>query len=110
MFTIASIILFLAFYSLYYTSQRVPLDYNFGFEKWMHNNPDSTKIMGVLLLLIAYFLWLFIASVGSGTFLFLIELMAIGSLMVILKPLKVINSRSLFLIFFIMEFCEIYYS
>lgn len=110
MITITSIILFLAFYALYYTSKRVPLSGHFGFQKWMKKNPNPTKIIGLTLLAAAYVLWLYIASVGSGTLIFIVELMTIGSLIVILKPLKIINSKTLFLLFAVMGFFEIYYS
>jgi hypothetical protein len=110
MITITSSILFLAFYTLYYTSKRVPLTYNFGFEKWMRKNPTPTKITGITLLVLAYILWLYIASVGSGTLLFIIELMTIGSLIVILKPLKIIAPKSIILLLFVIGFVEMYYS
>lgn len=110
MITIASSILFLGFYTSYYTSKRANLSYNFGFEKWIRNNTNPTKLLGLTLLLSAYFMWLYIASVGSGTLAFIIELMTIGSLVIILKPLKIINSKSLLLLFVVMGFFEIFYS
>jgi hypothetical protein len=76
----------------------------------MKKNPKLTKIIGVSLLFISYILWLYIASVGSGTLLYIIELMTIGSLIVILKPLKIINSKSLLLLFVLIGFFEVYYS
>lgn len=110
MITIATAILFLAFYAFYYTSKRATLSYHFGFEKWMRKNPNPTRIIGVSLLIVSYVLWLYIASVGSGTFVFIIELMTIASLIVILKPLKIIGFKSLLILFVVIEFLEIYYS
>jgi hypothetical protein len=110
MITIAVSLLFLAFYTLYYTSKRVPLSYNNGFEKWMKNNTNPVKIIGLILLVLSYILWVFATAFGAGTLLFFIGLMTIGSLFVILKPLKIINSKILLLLFVIMGFFEMYYS
>ena len=72
MITIASLIVFLAFYTLYYTSKRATLSYDLGFEKWMKSNPKPTKYMGLGLLLLAYSLWLITQSLCCGTLMFLI--------------------------------------
>lgn len=110
MFTITSAILFSAFYSLYYTSKRVPLTYNLGVERWMHDNPKPTKITGVILLIIAYVLCLYISALGSGSLLFMIELMTIGSLIIILKPLKIVPLKNIAILFIVLEVLEMYYS
>ncbi|WP_431243707.1 hypothetical protein ACQ9BO_03905 [Flavobacterium sp. P21] len=55
MITIASLVVFLAFYTLYYTSKRATLSYDLGFEKWMQRNPRQTKITGLFLLVITIF-------------------------------------------------------
>jgi hypothetical protein len=110
MITISTSLLFFAFYTLYYTSKRVPLSYNLGFEKWMQNKPNPTKTIGLFLLLLAYFSWIYATALGAGTLLFFIELMAIGSFTVILKPLKVIPPETVIAVLVIMGIIEIYYS
>jgi hypothetical protein len=110
MITISSTILFFAFYTLYYTSKRVPLSYNLGFEKWMQNKPNPTKIIGLTLLLLAYFSWIYATALGAGTLLFFIELMTIGSLTVILKPLKTTPPETIIALFMLMGILEIYYT
>ncbi|WP_444660172.1 hypothetical protein [Flavobacterium columnare] len=110
MITIASSILFSSFYALYNTSKRVPLSYNSGLEKWMKNNPNSTKTIGLTLLVVAYILWVLATSFGVGTLLFVIELMVIGSFIVILKPLKIVNFEMLIILFSTILILEIYYS
>jgi hypothetical protein len=109
MITIASLIVFLAFYTLYYTSKRAVLSYDLGFEKWMKKNPKQTKITGLLLLLLAYSLWLFTQSLCCGTLMFFIQLMMIGSLIIILAPLKKVNRNVLLLLFIIIALLEFYY-
>jgi hypothetical protein len=109
MITISTILLFFAFYSLYYTSKRVPLSYTLGFEKWMQNKPNPTKTIGLSLLLLAYFSWIYTTALGAGTLLFFIELMTIGSLTIILKPLKTISHKTIISLFAIMGILELYY-
>ncbi|WP_276379006.1 hypothetical protein [Flavobacterium sp. H4147] len=110
MITIASLIVFLAFYTLYYTSKRAALSYDLGFEKWMQKNPKQTKITGLILLLTAYMMWLFTQSIGCGTLMFFIQLMTIGSLIIILTPLKKVNSKVLLAILIIAALLEFYYN
>lgn len=109
MITIASLFVFISFYMFYYTSKRAALTYSYGFEKWMNNNPKQTKITGLMLLLLAYSFWLFTSALGSGTLLFFIQLMTIGSLIIILTPLKVINSKAVAILFILTGIIEIYY-
>lgn len=110
MITIASLIVFLAFYTLYYTSKRAALSYDLGFERWMQKNPKQTKITGLILLLTAYIMWLFTQSLGCGTLIFFIQLMTIGSLIIILTPLKKVNSKVLLAILIIAALLEFYYN
>jgi hypothetical protein len=110
MITIATLIVFLAFYTLYYTSKRAVLSYDLGFEKWMQRNPKQTKITGLTLLLLAYSLWLFTQSLCCGTLMFFIQLMAIGSLIIILMPLKRVSSKIILLLFVIAALVEFYYN
>ncbi|SNR23924.1 hypothetical protein [Flavobacterium sp. ov086] len=110
MITIASLIVFLAFYTLYYTSKRAVLSYDLGFEKWMKNNPKQTKITGLVLLAGAYTIWLFTQSFGCGTLMFFIQLMTIGSLIIILAPLKKVNSKVLLAILIMAVLLELYYN
>ena len=110
MITIASLIVFLAFYTLYYTSKRATLSYDLGFEKWMKNNPKPTKITGLVLLFLAYSMWLFTQSLCCGTLMFFIQLMTIGSLIIILAPLKKISRFAIVAIFILVAILEFYYN
>ncbi|WPO80323.1 hypothetical protein [Flavobacterium sp. KACC 22761] len=110
MITIASLVVFLAFYTLYYTSKRATLSYDLGFEKWMQRNPKQTKITGLFLLATAYTMWLFTKSLGCGTLMFFIQLMTVGSLIIILTPLKKINSKALLALLVFVAILEFYYN
>lgn len=109
MITIASLFVFISFYTLYYTSKRAVLSHDFGFEKWMQRNPKQTKITGLCLLLFAYLLWLLTASLGSATLFFFIQLMTISSLVILLTPLKVINLKGVIILFALSGLLEFYY-
>lgn len=110
MITIAICTLVLAFYTLYYTSKKAPLTHNHSIEKWMKNNPSQTKITGVVLLILAYILWISATALGVGTFAFLVALMTIGSLIVILKPLEHITFKNVAILFLLIGIVEFYYS
>lgn len=109
MITIASIFVFISFYMFYYTSKRAVLTYNYSFEKWMNSNPKQTKITGLILLLFAYSVWLFTQALCCGTLLFFIQLMTVGSLIILLKPLQVINTKAVAALFILVALLEIYY-
>lgn len=85
------------------------MSYDYGFEKWMQRNPKQTKITGLCLLLVAYSLWLLTAALGSATLFFFIQLMTVGSLVVILTPLKVINNIGIIILFAAAGLLEFYY-
>jgi hypothetical protein len=110
MITIASLIVFIAFYTLYYTSKRAVLSYDLGFEKWMQRNPKQTKITGLILLAAAYTMWLFTKSVCCGTLMFFIQLMTVGSLIIVLTPLKKVNNKALLALLVIIAILEFYYN
>ena len=110
MITIASLIVFLAFYTLYYTSKRAVLSYDLGFEKWMKNNPKQTKITGLVLLVTAYAMWLITQSLCCGTLMFFIQLMTVGSLIILLTPLKKVISKALLLLFIGIALLEFYFN
>lgn len=109
MITIAFCFLFLAFYVLYYTSKRAVLTYRFNFEIWISKNPKYGKTLGTLLLILAYLLSIFSTALGVGTLFFFITLMTIGSLIIILKPLKIIPVKIILFLFLTMEILEFYY-
>ena len=109
MITIASLIVFLAFYTLYYTSKRAVLSYDLGFEKWMKKNPKQTKITGLALLVTDYAMWLVTQSLCCGTLMFFIQLMTVGSLIIILTPLKKVNTKILVAVLIIAALLELYY-
>lgn len=110
MIAITSLILFFSFYTFYYTSKRAVLSYHLSFEKWMQKNQKQTKALGCLLLFTAYILWVLTTALGAGTLIFFIEIMTLGSLIIILKPLESISLKAVILLYVIIQIIEFYYS
>ena len=75
----------------------------------MKSNPKSTRFLGLGLLLLAYALWLFTQSLCCGTLMFFIQLMTIGSLIIILAPLKKISRFAILGFFILAALLEFYY-
>ncbi|KJD32097.1 hypothetical protein PK35_11710 [Tamlana nanhaiensis] len=99
MITIALFLNFLAFYVLYNTTKRVVITPHLGFEKHIQQNIKSSKIIGLMLLLIALVFNVISFGLGVGTLFFFIVLMTFGSLVILLAPLKLINTKTLVLFF-----------
>lgn len=110
MISIATLLVFIALYVLYYTSKKAALYHNSDFEKWMKKNPKHTRIIGLTVLFLAYGLLLSFKAAGSATLMFFIQIMAISSLIIVLKPLKKMNNKVVFAIFIIASIFEFYYA
>lgn len=108
MISIASLIVFIAFFTLYNTSKRAHLSNTNSIERWLQKKPKQSKILGLVLLLAAYGILLTEKALGCSTLIFSIQIMTIGSLIVILAPLKVINNKLLFALFTFSIFLELY--
>ncbi|WP_136464875.1 hypothetical protein [Flagellimonas onchidii] len=107
MITAISLLVFLAFYLFYINSKRMPSIGVFGFEKWTGKQPHLFKILGSLLLIVSAALYTSLLGIGSGTFVFFIALMMMGSLVILLVPLKVVNLKSSCLVFSIFLIYEL---
>ncbi|OYX84699.1 MAG: hypothetical protein B7Y83_07310 [Flavobacteriales bacterium 32-34-25] len=109
MISIASLLVFFAFYTLYNTSQKAYLSNTLTVEKWLQNNPKPSKFIGLALLAFSFSILLIDKAIGSSTLIFTILIMSFGSLTVILAPLKIISNKLLFALFTISIFIELYY-
>lgn len=107
MITFISLIVFSAFYTLYHTSAKVHLSNHFQLERWIHENINPARLIGISLLCIAYLTLFMIKDAVATTLLFLIQVMTIGGLVVILTPLKIITYRFLLITIVVAFFFEI---
>ncbi|AGA79540.1 hypothetical protein [Echinicola vietnamensis] len=99
MITLATLIIFLGFYTLYNTSKKAPLLLSNHLEKWAHSHPGPAKAIGLLLLSLGMLIAMFDSGVGAGMFTFLVILMTVASLVVVVTPLKFVGYRSLLVLF-----------
>lgn len=108
MISLVSLTVFFAFYVLYNTSKKATLSNNYPVERWIQQNPKPSRFIGLGILVIAYTTLISLKALGASTLIFLIQIMTIGSLVVILAPLKIINHRFILGILFLAVFFEIY--
>lgn len=106
MTTIASLFVFLAFYALYNTSKRVKLAGPLAVHKLLQQKPKQTKALAVGLLAIGYFVLLNHKSFECSILIFSIQIMVIGSLIVILTPLKIVKTIFLLALFILSTLVE----
>ncbi len=108
MISIVSLTAFLAFYILYNTSKRAILTNDLQIESWIQEHPKPSRLLGLGILAIAYSILIAHKALGASTLIFLIQIMTIGSLVVILAPLKIINYKWILGMLFLAVFFEIY--
>lgn len=96
----------LGFFLCYSTSKKATLNHNFLLEKIAQDNPEISKGIGVLLLLIAMGGSIWYWGIAAGIFGFFVILMTVGSTIILVAPLKYIGYKwvaGLFIIAFIVE-------
>lgn len=106
MISIALLILYLAFYILYNTSQKAIKNAVFGFETWTYKNNKKAKLLGITLLFASCLLFGLSFGIGAGILFFFVTLMTFGSLVVMLAPVKIIKPKPILTIFLIVFFTE----
>lgn len=81
------------------TSEKAILSNRFIVEQLIQKQPTVFKIVGCFILLISLFLCSFYFGITSGVLFWLIALLAILSLLILLKPLKLISYKTIVLLF-----------
>ncbi|MBK0369399.1 hypothetical protein [Flavobacterium agrisoli] len=109
MVTIASLLVFIAFYAYYNTSKRAPLHEGTNVEQWLRSKPKQARRIALCFLVLSFTLLLSQKAIGSSSLIFMIQLMTIGSLVVVLAPLKVINPKIIAGVFTLSLFLEFIY-
>lgn len=102
-----SLIVFIGFYLLYGTSQKMAMVDGLGLEKWIGGHVNLSKYSGLALLIVSLGLSCWYWGAASGTFTFFVILMTIASLVVLLAPLRILNRRFLILVIVVSLVCEI---
>lgn len=86
------------FYFSYTTSKKQVQPMRLKSEVWISTHSRVSKAIGVVLLLCACILTITYYGLGAGTLYFFIIVMTMGSLVTILRPLNVINYRTIILL------------
>ena len=94
-----TLFIFIGFYLLYGTSQKMAMTGSLGLEKWIGGHAKISKYSGSALLIVSLGLSCIYWGAASGTFTFFIILMTIASLVILLAPLRLLNYPFLTLIF-----------
>ena len=88
MITLSIILTWIGFEFFYQTSKKAELHRAEKLAGWFADNEVPAKIFGAILLGISLFLSVIQFGVGSGIFAFLCILMLLGSLVVLISPLR----------------------
>ncbi|KGL62984.1 hypothetical protein PHEL85_0012 [Polaribacter sp. Hel1_85] len=99
MVSITIFIVFISFYLFYKTSKKTIKHSPKKLDKWIVNNNQLTKIIASILLLNSIIASIYLFGFASGFLLFFILLMTVGSLIIIVAPLKLIQYKSVFILF-----------
>ncbi len=108
MISVLIVIMFLACYLFYNTSQKTSIVFKSYLEKSLGSNKQLSKIIGGSLLLIS----LIIASINFGLFtgslFWLSSLMLLMSLLILITPLNIVNYKLLVILFLVLLLIEIF--
>ncbi|KAB5488223.1 MULTISPECIES: hypothetical protein [Flagellimonas] len=102
-----TLLIFIGFYLLYGTSQKMAMTGSLGLEKWIGGHAKISKYSGSALLIVSLGLSCIYWGAASGTFTYFVILMTIASLVILLAPLRILNPWFLTLTLIISIICEI---
>lgn len=106
MITLSVLLVFIGFLALYLGSKRLELNFDWPIISWVRRQNINTKGAGVALFLMAALLSIQLWGVAAGILFFFIQLMTIGSLIVLLMPLQVLNYKFIMTLVVISFFIE----
>tara|TARA_R110002167_G_scaffold360062_2_gene577428 strand:- start:1854 stop:2186 length:333 start_codon:yes stop_codon:yes gene_type:complete len=98
MTTITISLALLGFYILYSTSKRAELTLTYKLQQWARQNHQKGKYLGLGLLFMSLMFSIATLGISSGVFSFLVILMTVGSLIVLIAPLRFFNLSALLII------------
>jgi len=104
--TLTNLLVFAGFYLWYATSKRARVAETFGFESWALRQKRQARVLAGSLLLGGLFTAAASYGLGAGIFLYLVVLMTLGSLIILLYPLNLLNRvtvPAIFLFSFLIE-------
>ncbi|QDH80646.1 hypothetical protein FKX85_17000 [Echinicola soli] len=107
MITITVLIALAGFICFYITSKRAVLDRELSIVKWGQHKPHIAKRVGGVLLVFGGLLSVIVLGIGAGIFAYAVVLMTVGSLVVLLNPLRILHPSMMVLLFSVSLLLEI---
>ncbi len=95
MITLICSLALLGFYMLYSTSKRAELSLHYKLQQWIKGHGQIGKGMGTGLLLASFTISILYLGWGVGIFSFIVITITVGSLVVLLSPLRFFNLSTL---------------
>lgn len=108
MIATALLIVFMGFYMFYFTSQRAMVTVPFGLKHWVKAHEKWSKTMSLTLFIMAYILLWVSYGFASGTLFLFIILMALGSLIIILNPIRMLKLNHIIAFYVLMLIFDIF--
>ena len=107
MITLIAALSFIGFYALYTTSKKADIQRVLFVEFRLQNNPTVAKAIGLSINFVALIISMAYMGVASGTFLFFVILMTVGSLVVLIAPLRYVAYQTVSVLFLLALFIEL---
>ncbi|WP_371743299.1 DUF3325 family protein [Pseudozobellia sp. WGM2] len=107
MWSLLTILIFVGFFLNYVASMKMKLDSFIGLYKRVGQRRGSFKMVGLTFLILALAICINQLGYGSGVFIYFILLMTLGSLIVLLAPLKLIRPIPIFIFIALVIITEI---
>ncbi|MEL4308024.1 DUF3325 family protein [Joostella sp. CR20] len=107
MISFVILLVFFGFYAFYSTSKRAVLN-NSKIDLWLQQKYSPLKLTGLLLLIISLGITILVKGFGAGTLLWIVILMTVGSLVVLITPLRTIHFKTLFVLFIFSVLVELF--
>jgi hypothetical protein len=107
MVSLLALFVFIGFYFWYAGSERVKPDGVLGVESLIRKHSYIGKTVGTAFLILSCSLSVLYLGFGAGIFTFFILLMTLGSLIILLAPLGLLNYKTLLPVLALMLFVEI---
>lgn len=105
--TLLIAITFCGFYLLINTSKKAVLR-NGMLENSIQNNPKTAKIIGVFCLMLVMVTSVFSKGISSGILFVTFAILLVGSLVVLLNPIKIINFKWIIVILLVSLIVEVW--
>ncbi|WP_115867449.1 hypothetical protein [Marinoscillum furvescens] len=105
MVTISSLVSLLGFWLAYQSSDRAALGTSKNqLESWARSYRQQMKVVSICVLFSGLLSYVYALGVGAGSMAFVMTISVLGSLVVLISPLRLV-SRRMVLVLYVVSFC-----